>query len=49
MIFWLVLKVEISYKSYNILKDFDFLLEDFWKIIFLHGEIIGVSIILLLH
>jgi len=25
MIFWLVLKLEISYKSYNILKDFGFL------------------------
>ncbi len=38
-IFWLVLKLEISYKSYNILKDFGFVLEDFLKIIFLHGEI----------
>jgi hypothetical protein len=40
MIFWLVLKLEISYQSYNnILKDFGFLLEDFFgKIIFLHGE-----------
>jgi hypothetical protein len=36
MIFWLVLKLEIGY---NILKDFGFFLEDFLKIIFLHGEI----------
>jgi hypothetical protein len=37
MIFWLVLKLEISYKSYNnILKDFE---RSFLKIIFLHGEI----------
>jgi hypothetical protein len=40
MIFWHVLKLEISSKSYNNLKDFWFLLEDFiLKIIFLHGEI----------
>jgi len=40
MTFWLVLKLEISYQSYNILlKDFGFYLEDFLKIIFLHGEI----------
>ncbi len=39
MIFWLLLKLEISYKSYNILKDFDFLLEDVLKIRFLHREI----------
>ncbi len=40
MIFWLVLKLEISSKSYNILKDFGFFFwEDFLKIIFLHGEI----------
>jgi hypothetical protein len=41
MIFWLVLKLEISYKSYNNLKkDFGgFFLEDFWKMIFLDGEI----------
>jgi hypothetical protein len=39
MIFWFVLKLEMSYRSYNnILKDFLFLLEDFLKIIFLHGE-----------
>jgi hypothetical protein len=37
MIFWLVLKPEIRYK-HNIVKDFDFLLADFLKIIFLHGE-----------
>jgi hypothetical protein len=42
--FWLVLKLEISYgvEGLVILKDFGFLLEDFfWKIrlCFLHGEI----------
>jgi hypothetical protein len=32
MIFWLVLlKLEISYKSYNILKDFGFVSEDFFE------------------
>jgi hypothetical protein len=40
--FWLVLKLEISYQSYNILKDFGFLSEDCWKIMFLHGEILKV-------
>ncbi len=41
MIFWLqVLKLEISYRVYNIWKEgFWFLLEDFLKIIFLDGEI----------
>jgi hypothetical protein len=40
MIFWLVLKLEISLQSYNILKGFGFFLEDFLKIIiFKHGEI----------
>ncbi len=41
MIFWVVLKFEISYRvnSNNILKDFWFLLEDFLKTVFLHGEI----------
>jgi hypothetical protein len=40
MIFWLVLELEISYKSYNNLKRFwVFFLEDFWKMIFLDGEI----------
>ncbi len=39
MIFWLVLNLEISFRVNNILKDFWFLLEDFLKIIFLHGEI----------
>jgi hypothetical protein len=29
MIFWLVLKLEISYKSYDILKDFGFFLRIF--------------------
>ncbi len=43
MIFWLVLKL----KSSNILKDFGFILVDFWKIIFLHGEIFEFSRILL--
>jgi hypothetical protein len=38
MIFWLELKLEISYRVINILKDFGFLLEDVLKIIFLHGE-----------
>ncbi len=39
MIFWLVLQLEISYKVCNILKDFWFLVEDFWKIIiFFQGE-----------
>jgi hypothetical protein len=50
MIFWLVLKLEISLQSYNnYLEGFWFLvLEDFLKIIFLHGEIFEFSIILLL-
>jgi hypothetical protein len=42
MIFWLVLKLEISYYNrviINYLEGFGFLLEDFLKIIFLHGEI----------
>jgi hypothetical protein len=34
MIFWLVLKLQISYN----LEGFWFLLEDFLKIISLHGE-----------
>jgi hypothetical protein len=39
MIFWLVLKLEISSRVINMLKDFDFfILQDFLKIIFLHGE-----------
>jgi hypothetical protein len=37
MIFWLVLKLEISYRV-TISEGFWFLLEDFLKIIFLHGE-----------
>jgi hypothetical protein len=43
-----VLKLEISYNRViiGILKDFWFLLEDFLKIIFWHGEIFEVSIIL---
>jgi hypothetical protein len=43
MIFWLELKLEISYRVINILKDFGFVLEDFLKIIFLHGEIFEFS------
>jgi hypothetical protein len=39
MIFWLVLKVEISYRFIIYLEGICFLLEDFLKIIFLHGEI----------
>jgi hypothetical protein len=38
-----VLKLEISLQSYNILKDFWFLLEIFLKIIFLLGEIFECS------
>jgi hypothetical protein len=38
--FWLVLELEINYRViiYD-LEGFWFLLEDFWKIIFLYGEI----------
>jgi hypothetical protein len=37
--FWLVLKLEISYRDIISLEGFWFLLEDFFlKIIFLHGE-----------
>jgi hypothetical protein len=43
MIFWLVLKLEISYRDIISLKGFWFLLEDFLKIIFLHGEIFEFS------
>jgi hypothetical protein len=40
MIFWLVLKLEISYRETQYLEGFWFLLEDFLKkFIFLHGEI----------
>jgi len=39
MIFWLVLRLEIPYRVILFWKDFGFLLEDFLKIIFLHGEI----------
>jgi hypothetical protein len=31
MIFQLLLKLEISYKSFDILKDFGFVLEDFFE------------------
>jgi hypothetical protein len=31
MIFWLVLKLEISYSVTNILKDFGFFLDDFFE------------------
>jgi hypothetical protein len=36
MIFWLVLKLEMSHR---VIEGFLFLLEDFLKIIFLYGEI----------
>jgi hypothetical protein len=39
MIFWLVLKLEISYRVIIARRNFLFLLEDFLKIIFLHVEI----------
>jgi hypothetical protein len=39
MIFWLVSKFEISFKVVEELEGFWFLLEDFLKSIFLHGEI----------
>jgi hypothetical protein len=39
MLFWLVLKLEISYRVINLLEGFWFLLEHFFKIMFLHGEI----------
>jgi hypothetical protein len=39
MIFWLVLKLEISHIVIIYLEGFWFLLEDFLYIIFLHGEI----------
>jgi hypothetical protein len=39
MIFWLVLKLEICY----IYLEGFWLKEDFWKIIFLHGEIFEFS------
>jgi hypothetical protein len=41
MVFWLVLKVEISYRVI-ISSQFWFLLEDFLKIIFLHGDIFEI-------
>jgi hypothetical protein len=31
MRFWLVLRLEINYKSHNILKDFGLVLEDFFE------------------
>ncbi len=43
MIVWLVLKLEISFRVNNILKDFWFLLDDFLKIMFWHGEIFESS------
>jgi hypothetical protein len=42
MIFWLVLKLEISYRVITSSRILDFL-EDFLKIIFLHGEIFEFS------
>jgi len=38
MIFWLVLKLEISYRDIIYVEGFWFLLEDFLKLIFLHDE-----------
>jgi len=44
MIFWLVLKLEISYYRVIIyVEGFWFLLEDYLRIIFLHGEIFEFS------
>jgi hypothetical protein len=43
MIFWLVLKLEISYRIIIYLEGFWFFLEDFFKIIFLHGEMFEFS------
>jgi hypothetical protein len=43
MIFWLVLKLEISYRDIISVEGLWFLLEDFLKIIFLHGEILEFS------
>ncbi len=43
-----MLKLEISYRVIIYLEGFWFLVEDFLKIIFLHGEIFEVFIILLL-
>jgi hypothetical protein len=42
MIFWLVLKLEISYRAIISGRILTFL-EDFLKIIFLHGEILEFS------
>jgi hypothetical protein len=39
MMFWLVLKLEISYNRVIISEGFWFLLEGFLRNIFLHGEI----------
>jgi hypothetical protein len=39
MIFWVVLKLEISSRVHVILKDFGFFQRIFLKITFLHGEI----------
>jgi hypothetical protein len=39
MIFWLVLKLEISYRGIISSRILVFFLEDFLKIIFLHGKI----------
>jgi hypothetical protein len=47
MIFWLVLKVEISYRVRISCRILVFL-QDFLKITFLYGEIFGVFVILLL-
>ncbi len=39
MVFWLVLKLEVGYIELEYLEGFWFLVEDFGKSIFLHGEI----------
>ncbi len=48
MIVWLVLKLEISYRVVIYLEGIWFLLEEFLKIIFLHGEIFDIVSIILL-
>jgi hypothetical protein len=48
MSFWLVLKLEISYRDIISVEGFWFLLEDFLKITFLHGEIVEFTSFFLL-
>jgi hypothetical protein len=43
MVFWLVLKLEISYRVTISPEGFWFRLEDFLEIIFLHGEVFEFS------